>query len=66
MPPPAAWYRFVLQNPAVSVVLCAPHSRAELDEDLSVLSTAGPLPPEEHARLAEHGDRVRRHAAYFP
>ena len=66
VPGPAAWYRFALQNPAVSVVLCAPHGRAELDEDLSVLSATGPLPHEEYARLAEHGDRVRRHAAYFP
>jgi predicted aldo/keto reductase-like oxidoreductase len=66
VPPAAAWYRFVLQNPAVSVVLCAPHSRAELEEDLSVLSATGPLPIEEHARLIEHGDRVHQHAAYFP
>src|SRR5262249_2825589 len=66
VPPPAAWYRFVLQNPAASVVLCAPHDRAELDEDLAVLSATGPLPAEEYSRLIEHGDRVHRHAAYFP
>jgi aryl-alcohol dehydrogenase-like predicted oxidoreductase len=60
------WYRFALQQPAVSVVLCAPHSRAELDEDLSVLETAGPLAPDEYARLAEHGAQVRKHASAFP
>lgn len=65
--PPAApaWYRFVLQSPAVSVVLAAPHSRAELDQDLQVLS-AGPLPADEYEALARHGERVRAHAGRFP
>jgi aryl-alcohol dehydrogenase-like predicted oxidoreductase len=59
------WYRFALQQPAVSVALCAPHSRAELDEDLTVLHATGPLAPDEYARLAEHGELVRKHASEF-
>jgi aryl-alcohol dehydrogenase-like predicted oxidoreductase len=60
------WYRFVLQSPSVAVALAAPASRAELDEDLEVLDAAGPLAPSEFDRLAEHGERVRRHAGKFP
>jgi predicted aldo/keto reductase-like oxidoreductase len=65
---PAApdWYRFALQSPSVSVVLAAPASRAELDEDLTVLDAEGPLEAADYARLAEHGERVRRHAGRFP
>lgn len=66
VPRAPAWYRFVLQSPAVSVVLAAPHNRAELDEDLLVLDASGPLGDDEYALLAEHGDRVRRHAGRFP
>jgi predicted aldo/keto reductase-like oxidoreductase len=67
VPPPApAWYRFVLRSPAVSVVLAAPHTRAELDEDLEILSAAGPLPADEYESLARHGERVRAHAGRFP
>ncbi len=66
-PPPApAWYRFVLQNPAVTMTLAAPHDRRELDEDLTVLDATAPLSQEEYERLAEHGRRVRRHAGQFP
>jgi aryl-alcohol dehydrogenase-like predicted oxidoreductase len=66
--PPAAplWYRFVLQNPSVTVTLAAPHDRRELEEDLTVLDATGPLAEEEYERLAEHGRRVRRHAGNFP
>ncbi len=60
-----AWYRFVLQEPAISIVLCAPHNRAELDEDLTVLSATGPLSLDEHTRLAEHGSRVKESAGHF-
>jgi predicted aldo/keto reductase-like oxidoreductase len=65
--PPAApaWYRFVLQNPSVTVALAAPHDRRELEEDLTVLDAA-PLTAEEVERLAAHGRRVRRHAGKFP
>jgi aryl-alcohol dehydrogenase-like predicted oxidoreductase len=59
------WYRFVLQHPAVAVTLAAPQTRAELDEDLQVLEANGPLPDEQYAALAKHGDRVRRHAGRF-
>ena len=65
VPRPPAWYRFVLQQPAVAVTLSAPQTRAELDEDLRVLEASGPLPSEEYAVLAEHGERVRRHAGRF-
>jgi predicted aldo/keto reductase-like oxidoreductase len=60
------WYRFVLQSPSVTVALAAPHSRAELEEDLSLLDSPRPLPAEEYQRLAEHGRRVRQHAGQFP
>jgi aryl-alcohol dehydrogenase-like predicted oxidoreductase len=65
VPPPPAWYRFVLQHPAVAVTLSAPQTRAELDEDLRVLEAEGPLTDEEYAALAGHGERVRRHAGRF-
>jgi predicted aldo/keto reductase-like oxidoreductase len=65
-PPAADWYRFVLQNPAVTVALMAPESRAELEEDLSVLKRAQPLDDAAFGRLAEHGQRVRRHGGAFP
>jgi predicted aldo/keto reductase-like oxidoreductase len=67
VPPPApAWYRWTLQNPSVTVALMAPQSRAELDEDLSIVETWQPLSDEEYRRLADHGQRVRRHAGHFP
>ncbi|HVF28162.1 MAG TPA: aldo/keto reductase [Pyrinomonadaceae bacterium] len=65
VPRAPAWYRFVLQEPAASVVLCAPGDPTELEEDLTVLSATGPLPPDEHARLAEHGSRVKSNAGQF-
>jgi aryl-alcohol dehydrogenase-like predicted oxidoreductase len=66
VPRAPAWYRFALQSSSVTVALAAPDARAELDEDLSVLEAAGPLADDEHRRLAEHGQRVRRHAGRFP
>jgi predicted aldo/keto reductase-like oxidoreductase len=66
VPPAPAWYRFALQEPAVTVALVAPDNRAELDEDLTVLEAPGPLPADEYERLAAHGLRVRRHAGRFP
>ena len=59
-------YRFVLQSDSVAVVLAAPSNRAELDEDLEVLRSSRPLAASEYALLAEHGERVRRHAGRFP
>jgi len=66
VPRAPAWYRFVLQAPSVAVVLAAPDSRAELEEDLSVLYATGPLSPVEYEQLAAHGLRVRKHAGRFP
>jgi predicted aldo/keto reductase-like oxidoreductase len=65
VPRAPAWYRFVLQHPAVSVTLAAPQTRAELEEDLHVLEATGPLREAEYAALAEHGERVRRNAGVF-
>ena len=66
VPPAPAWYRWVLQNPSISVALMAPQTRAELDEDLSVVKTWQPLTGDEHRLLADHGQRARRHAGRFP
>ncbi len=66
LPGAADWYRFVLDAPAVSVALAAPGNRQELEADLEVLSTTGPLSAEEFERLAAHGARARRHAGNFP
>jgi predicted aldo/keto reductase-like oxidoreductase len=62
--PAPSWYRFVLQDPAASVVHFAPHDRRELDEDLTTLDATGPLDQAEYAQLAEHGLRVRGHAGH--
>jgi predicted aldo/keto reductase-like oxidoreductase len=67
VPPEAPlWYRFALQEAAVSVVLAAPHTRDELEFDLEVLSASEPLPPDQLDLLRTHGERVRRHAGQFP
>lgn len=66
VPGAASWYRFALQHDSVSVVLAAPHDRAQLVADLAVLEVTGPLEPTEYQLLAEHGARVRRHAGRFP
>jgi aryl-alcohol dehydrogenase-like predicted oxidoreductase len=66
VPRAPAWYRWVLQNPAVTVALAAPEDGEELDEDLSLLDPWEPLPPDEYAAMSAHGDRVRLHAPHFP
>jgi predicted aldo/keto reductase-like oxidoreductase len=66
VPRAPAWYRFALHHPSVTVALMAPDNRAELEEDLSVLDQAELLTPAEYERLAEHGQRVRRHGGSFP
>jgi predicted aldo/keto reductase-like oxidoreductase len=66
VPSAPAWYRFALQHSAVTVALMAPENRRELDEDLQVLLAPVPLSAEEYRALAEHGQRVRRHAGRFP
>jgi aryl-alcohol dehydrogenase-like predicted oxidoreductase len=65
VPRPPDWYRFVLQQPAVAVTLSAPQTRAELEENIRVLKAEGLLTNEAYAALAEHGERVRRHAGGF-
>ncbi len=65
VPRARAWYQFVLQQPAVAVVLTAPQTRSELDENLRILEARGPLASEDYMLLAEHGERVRRHAGSF-
>lgn len=66
VPGAPAWYRFALQNQAVTIALMAPENRAELEEDLQVLRQMEPYSSEEYERLAAHGQRVRRHAGSFP
>jgi predicted aldo/keto reductase-like oxidoreductase len=66
VPPASDWYRFVLQSRSVAVALAAPNDRVELEQDLTVLNAMAPLSPEEYVRLADHGERVRRHAPRFP
>jgi predicted aldo/keto reductase-like oxidoreductase len=66
VPRAPAWYRFAFQTPSVAVALMAPDNRAELDEDLTVLDTTGPLAAEEFEMLAQHGQRVRKYAGQFP
>lgn len=59
--PPAArdCYRFALSHPAVSLVLCGPASREQMQEALRALD-AGPLDAEAMARMHRIGDHVYR------
>lgn len=50
-------YRFALSHPAVSLVLCGPANRAQMQEALRALD-AGPLDAEEKARMHRIGDHV--------
>jgi aryl-alcohol dehydrogenase-like predicted oxidoreductase len=50
-------YRFALSHPAVSLVLCGPRNREEMQEALRALD-AGPLDPEEMARMKRIGDHI--------
>jgi aryl-alcohol dehydrogenase-like predicted oxidoreductase len=57
-PPPARdCYRFALSHAAVDMVLCGPKNRDELQEAIRALD-AGPLTPEEQARMRRIGDHV--------
>ena len=57
-PPPARdCYRFALSHPAVSLVLCGPSNREQMQEALRALD-AGPLDPDEKARMHRIGDHV--------
>jgi len=57
--PPAArdCYRFALSHPAVSLVLCGPANREEMQEAIRALD-AGPLAPDELERMRRIGDHV--------
>jgi len=55
---PGLCYRFCLSSPHVHVVLSAPGSRAELDENLKALHE-GALAPDEEKWVREYGRRVR-------
>ena len=50
-------YRFALSHPAVSLVLCGPANREQMQEALRSLD-AGPLDAEEMARMHRIGDHV--------
>ncbi len=66
--PPTApeCYRFVLADPRISVVLIAPDTRAELEENLGILADWRAPTAEETTKLLAHGDRVRQSAGEFP
>ncbi len=58
LPPPARdCYRFALSHPAVSLVLCGPSNREQMQEALRALD-AGPLDADEKARMQRIGDHV--------
>jgi len=54
---PRDCYRFVLSNPAFEVCMTGPKNAAEMDEALTALE-AGPLTPEEDARIRRIGLHV--------
>ena len=57
-PPPARdCYRFALSHPAVSMVLCGPSDREQMQEALRALD-AGPLDADEMARMHRIGNHV--------
>jgi aryl-alcohol dehydrogenase-like predicted oxidoreductase len=57
-------YRFVLNNPSVGVVLTAPRSPAEFDENLAAVRQ-GPLTGEEMAFMRRFGDAVYGRKEWF-
>jgi predicted aldo/keto reductase-like oxidoreductase len=57
-PPPARdCYRFALSHPAVSLVLCGPANREQMQEALRAIE-AGPLDADEMARMHRVGDHL--------
>jgi aryl-alcohol dehydrogenase-like predicted oxidoreductase len=50
-------YRFALSHPAVSMALCGPASREEMQEAIAALD-APPLEPDEMARMRRIGDHI--------
>ena len=65
-PPTASdCYRFVLNQPAVDLVLCGPSDRRQMQEALRALER-GPLPPDEIERMQRIGDHIYgRHKPKF-
>lgn len=63
LPPARDCYRFALSHPAVSLVLCGPSNREQMQEALRALD-AGPLDADEKARMDRIGDHV--YADYKP
>jgi aryl-alcohol dehydrogenase-like predicted oxidoreductase len=63
--PPAArdCYRFALSHPAVNLTLCGPANREQMQEAIAALD-AGPLDPDERARMERIGDHLT--ARYKP
>jgi aryl-alcohol dehydrogenase-like predicted oxidoreductase len=59
-----AAYRFVLNNPAVDLVLMAPANAAQFRENLEEIRK-GPLSEEEMARIRKFGDFVHGKQSWF-
>ena len=66
VPPARDWYRWVLCQPAVAVLLMAPNDAGQLLENLVLLDDWHGLEPTDYEQMRLHGDRVRRHAPNFP
>ena len=61
-PPPARdCYRFALSHPAVTLSLCGPADRKQMQEALAALE-AGPLDPDEMDRMRRIGSHIYGHA----
>lgn len=57
LPRPTDLYRYVLSNPSIDMVLTAPQTMEQLEENLRTLEM-GPVSPEERAWLERIGDHV--------
>ena len=57
LPSPADLFRFALSNPSIDMVLTAPETIEQLEENLKALEM-GPLSEEERAWLEKIGDHV--------
>jgi predicted aldo/keto reductase-like oxidoreductase len=57
-------YRFVLNNPAVGVVLTAPRSLSEFEENLAA-ARRGPLDEEEMGFIRRFGDVIHSRKKWF-
>jgi predicted aldo/keto reductase-like oxidoreductase len=57
LPTASDCYRFVLNQPAVDMVLCGPADRSQMREALRALER-GPLPSDEVERMKRIGDHI--------